>query len=211
MDIGKYIGLDRDIEYTTDELNNIFSKFDNLNMGNFRINGFMISFLNKQNSSLIIKFINMFKDINEFESTHDDHCYSLAGNILFVIRSMCTNNKTCVYKIMDHMLEMNMNINRTAINCVETYGMEFYGPNRYNNINNYNNVTYIVNNYTVIQNVRKIINNNDIILFDITNDLQFIELILLITKCKNKNVPKFVITHKILYYYLLEKNDIYND
>ena len=68
----------------------------------------------------------------------------------------------------------------------------------------------MINNHNVIQNVRKIINNYDIILFNITNDLSFIESLLLVTKCKNKIVPKFVITHKILYYYLLDRNIEYN-
>ena len=211
MEIGEYIGLDYGKQYTKDELNNIFSKFNNLSMRNFCVKISAICLLNKQDSSLIIKFINMFKDINELENERLGQQYSVAGNILYIIRSMRTNKNICVYKIMYHMLELNMNINITCVGGRRTENcLEYYNASRYNNINNYDVVKYVVANYNVIQNVRKIINNYDILLFDITNDLPLIESMLLIISCKQKNLPKFVITHKILYYYLLEKNDIYN-
>ena len=85
--------------------------------------------------------------------------------------------------------------------------MEYLNKNlHYVNPVIYRTVNYVINNFAVIQHVRKIINNYDVLLFDITNDLQFIELIPVTAKCKQKNLPKFTIIHKILYYYLLDKN-----
>ena len=208
--------IDSKIKYTNKELDNIFSKFNNLDVGNYRIDSYMIELLSKTKYPVIIKFINMFDDINKFDNVFNKirHTWTLAGNIVLTIMRMCKNKRVYVYKIMDHLLKLNMNVTLLYV---------FYGDNktsktcmfsdehaRYNNLENHKNVMYMINNFTAIQNVRKIINNYDILLFDITDDLQFIKQILLITKCKHKNVPKFIITHKILYYYLLNKNEINN-
>ena len=208
MDIGEYIGLNYYKQYTTDELNNKFSKFNNLDMKNFYIKYNLITFLREQDASSIIKFVDMFKDINEFE---DIYCgYSLAGNIISVIISKHYSHKIHVYKIMDHMLKMNMNIKAIYNDNVMKYGIKIMWHKRCQN-DNHDIVHYMTDNYNVIQNVRKITNNYDVLLFDITDDLPLIKTILLITKCKEKILPKFIITHKILYYYLLAKNEIYND
>ena len=207
MEIGEYIGLVHNTEYTANELNIVFSKFNNLSMGQFYVSSKIAVLLSKQNISIIIKFIDMFRDINEFENSRNR--YSVAGNILYIIKIMIKSNNILVYKIMDYMLRRNMNTEMLFIINGTTIGIDYFI--KHNCSENYYIVRYMANNFSVIQNVRKIINNYDILLFDITNDLQFIKLILLIIKCKNKIVPKFIITHKILYYYLLEKNDIYND
>ena len=212
MDLGKYIGINYDKTYTTYELGNIFSKFNNLHMKDYRINHRLDSLLGKQSVSTIIKFIDMFKDINEFEARgYSSDNYSLAGNILLMISNVKINNKTYVYIIMDHLLKKNMN---TSIICVNTTigRVEYNSTNYiyYFNNDNQKTVTYMLNNYNVIQNVRKIINNYNMILFDITDDLQFIESILLVSKSRHKNLPKFIITQKILFWYLLCKNYMYN-
>ena len=213
MDIIKYLNINYSKNYTTIELNNIFSKFNNLNTKNYYMNEYVIGLLSRQHFSTIIKFINMFKDINEFEALHNNETekYSLVGNILFVIVNM-NKNEISVYKIMDHLLKLNMDIEILGASTEDNkvYDIEFYTMNMYCSVQNYFMVLYMVCNFDIIQNVRKIINNYDILLFDIIDDLQFIKQILLITKSKHKNLPKYIITHKILYYYLLDKNEINN-
>ena len=215
MYISDYIGIDYNIEYTTDELNNMLSKFNNLDMENYYMDEKIIFLLESTHISSIIKFIDIFQDINKFEDGCEQK-YSLVGNIICMITRTKIHNEICVYKIMDHLLKRNMNTLMCHITELEdggnkkTYGIEHYHYNDYAIKNNYYVVQYMINNHNVIQNVRKIINNYDIILFNITNDLSFIESLLLVTKCKNKIVPKFVITHKILYYYLLDRNIEYN-
>ena len=209
MEIGEYIGLKYDTQYTENELGIMFSKFSNLSMGQFYAGYIIISLLSKQNISIIIKFIDMFRDINEFENSRNG--YSVAGNIIYAIKIMVNSNHILVYKIMDYMLRMNMNTKMIFVIDKSTRGFDNFYVTKYSCSENYYIVHYMANNFSVIQNVRKIINNYDILLFDITNDLQFIELLLLITKCKEKILPKFIITHKILYYYLLVKNEICNN
>ena len=217
MEIGTFIGINYNIKYTTNELNNIFSKFSNLDMSNHYIHLRTVRLLSEQNGLTIINFANMFKDINGFEHVCSFCGYTLAGYILYIIRSMNRDDKICVYNILDYMLKMNMEIkimyiatNRDGTSTT-TYDIDcFNSADSYNRHNNYNTFKYVMDNYNVIQNVRKIINNNDIILFDITDDLQFVELMLLISKSKHKNLPKFIITYKVLYYYLLDKNIMYN-
>ena len=211
MDIDKYIGINVNTTYTTEELNNILSNFNNLNMGNYYMNGDFIKLLSEQPVLTITKFISMFKDINEFEHSCEKfkYCHSVAGNILYIIARKDTYNKICVYKIMDYLFKQGMNTKAVFVHKIRgtIYDIKFFCECcKFAVEENYDDVTYIVNNYDVIQNVRKLINNYDILLFDITDDLQFIELILLISKCKQKNLPKFVIMHKILYYYLLDEN-----
>ena len=167
----------------------------------------------QQIASTTIKFIDMFKDINEIEaSSYTSRKYSLCGNIILMITYKNIDDGICVYKIMNHLLKLNMD---TSIMFVDKdgvkFGIEFLSKNWDLEISkNYKIAMYMVHNFTVIQNVRKIINNYDMLLFDITSNLQFIKQMLLISKSKHKNVPKFIITHKILYYYLLDKNIMYN-
>ena len=214
MDIAEYIGIDYKSKYTAEELNNILSKFNNLNMGDYYVDGTFAKLFSEQPISTVIKFIDMFKDINEFEmSCGFQCCYSLAGNTILMINNKSIYDKLYVYKIIDYLLKQDMN---TAALCIEKSNGTMYDITYFHNKigfveeKNYDVIMYVQNNYNVIKNVRKIINNNDIILFDITDDLQFIELILLISKSRHRIVPKFVITHKILYWYLLIKNEIYN-
>ena len=213
MEISKYIGIDCDKEYTANELDNIFSKFNNLDIGDYRIDFDIVNLLSNQNSLTIIKFISMFRDINKFESDRGVCKYTLAGSILYVIRTMEQDNKICVYNIMDHLLQINMDTEtmHTIDQNGTIQGIKYCGHcEYYSSYENHNTVEYIVDNYDTIQNVKKIINNYDIILFDITNDLQIIESLLMISKYKHKIVPKFIITHKILYWYLFDKNKMYN-
>ena len=148
----------------------------------------------------------MFKDVNEFEN-RIGNCYSVSGNIVFALSNIKTHEKIYAYKTTDFLLKKNTNMANlhTSVcgSIKRTYGINAYN---FSNLDNQNIVTYVINNFIVIQGVRKIINNYDILLFDITNDLQFIKQILLITKSKHKNLPKCVIIYKILYYYLLDKN-----
>ena len=208
MDIIEYLNIEHDMDYTIGELNDVFSKHHNIDMKQFYMDCKSIRFLqNYDSSSLTINFINMFENVNEFETSVNCYCYSLAGNIISVILHD-TYCKTFVYKITDHLLKLNMDVSSL---CKSTNGRKYdlnYGI--FIDHVNYDTIKYVVDNYDIIQNVRKLINNHDILLFDITNDFQFIRQILLITKCKHKNLPKFIITHKILYYYLLEKNEINN-
>lgn len=212
MKFSKYMGISHKTKYTTNELSNIFSKFTNLKMGDYYIDHKFIDLMGEQNSSLVIKFINMFKDINEFEYSYgDDHdTYSLAGTVICMIRFSNEAKQVCICKIMDHLLKLNMDMSQMYFIVKRMNGIDRFGYKYYNNKQNHDAVMYMVNNYNVIQNVRKIMNNHDIILFDIINDLQFIELILLISKSRHKIVPKFIITYVILYYYLLDRNIEYN-
>ena len=212
MEISEYMGINYETKYTTNELSNLFSKFTNLKMGDYHMDHVITDLLVKQNSLLVIEFINMFKDINEFEHSRDEYhrAYSLAGSILRIIRFLRKKNQVHVYKIMDHLLKLNMDITQMYFIPKQMYGIGRFDHTYYNNGQNHDTVMYMVNNYDVIKNVRKIINNNDIILFDITNDLPIIELILLISKSRHKNLPKFIIIHKIFYYYLLDKNIMSN-
>ena len=212
MDISKYIGIKYHLKYTAKDLDNMLSKFNNLDMGNYYATRELAILLRKQSVQTIINFINMFKDVNQYEYLRANYnsVHSLSGFILAMIRLMHTNNQVCIYKIMDHLLKLNMNTLQMCFATEKIYDINYYEKNHYSCEQNHTNVLYVVNNYAIIQNVRKTINNNDILLFDITNDLQFIELILLISKCKHKNLPKFIIIHKILYYYLLDKNIMYN-
>ena len=217
MDIAKHIGINDNTEYTTEEFNNILSKFNNLNMKDYYINSEFADLLSRQSVSTITKFINMFRDVDEFELELEHvsytHRHSLAGNIIYIIMCKATCEKIYVYKIMDYLFKQGMDAAAVCIKRAKdiTYDI-IYFCDCYVFINKENHyyVTYMANNYDVIQNVRKLINNYDILLFDITNDLQFIELILLISKSKHKNLPKFVITHKILCYYLFYENITYN-
>ena len=212
MDIGKYIGIDYDKTYTTNELNNILSKFNNLDIAKFDVDGKIRQLLQKYDASATINFINMFKNINDLGMPQDEtsYRYSLAAHIMLVITRKSDHDKLYVYKIVDHLLKISAAMNTEIIyvkRYISTCGIDFINNNwSYFNYWNRVIVVYIHNNFSVIQNVRKIINNYDIILFDITDDLQFIKQTLLITKSKHKNLPKFIITHKILYYYLLDKN-----
>ena len=213
MNISKYIGIDYDTKYTTKELDNTLSKFNNLNISKHCIDKKFVYLLMNQPVSIIIKFIDMFRDINKFEITNDysTYCYSITGIAIHAIICSTKYHKIHVYKIMDHLLKLNANT--TAISMVEEtrmlYGFDHYDKCLFYGTNNYKTIKYVIDNYNVIQNVRKIINNYDIILFNITDNLQFIELILLISKCKYKMLPKFIIIYKILYYYLLGQNNRY--
>ena len=216
MQIDDHIGIDCNVEYATEDLNNILSKFENLNIKKFHINIIPLYFLSKQDSSSIIKFIDMFDNINKFQKrTSMDIAYSLAGLIIYTLTLMKTYNKISVYKIMDHMLKKNMDtkvIYKSVGFAFDTIkkGIDCFHLGCYGHCENYKIVNYMAKNFNTIQNVRKIINNYDIILFDITNDLQIIESLLIISKYKHKIVPKFIITHKILYWYLFDKNKLYN-
>ena len=211
MDIGKYIGIDYNTIYTTNELNNILSKFNNLDIAKFDMDGKIRQLLQKYDASATISFINMFRNINDLEMVWDEgHRYSLAANIMMIITNKIDYDKIYVYKIVDHLLKLSAAMNMEIIYVKRygfTCGISFINNNwMYFNSRNRDIVVYLNNNFTVIQNVRKIINNYDILLFDITDDLQFIKQILLITKLRHKNLPKYIIIHKILYYYLLDKN-----
>ena len=207
MNIIKYIGIDCTIKYTTNKFNNILSKFDKFDMGDFYIDYIFTRLLGKQHVSTIIKFIDMFQDINDFEADYGStRVDSLAGNIICMIIGMNQCDKIRVYKIIDHLLKLNMNTSAMYSVGGKVYGINYHDNTNYVNKKNHDIVMYVVEKFNVIQNVRKIINNYDIILFDITDDLQFIELMLLVTKSRHKKLPRFVITHKIVYYYLLDKN-----
>ena len=219
MSIGQWLG-DFGNHYTSNELGQIFSSFSNLTIDVFGITDSFLHLLSKQNVSTVIKFINMFVDINNFETIISKSAYSyscsVAGNIMRVIAAKHTEDKIFVYKIMDYLFKLGIDTNMEIMYIRDcnglTYGIDYLHTKLwYQNYDNHEIVNYMINNYNIIQNVRKIINNYDILLFDITDDLQFIELVLLITKCKHKNLPKFVITHKILYYYLLDKNIEFNN
>ena len=213
MDIIKYVGIDYNFKYSTEELNNILSKFNNLNVGDYCFTARCVHFLSVQNISTIIAFINMFEDVNETEApVMSSYYYSLAGTIVRMIW-ISKFKKTYVYKMMDHLLKKNMNVSAICTNVGSNNN--YRGCSLFDHIHyvvsekNHNIIIYVATNFNTIRNVRKIINNYDIILFDITDDLPFIELILLISKSKHKIVPKFIITHKILYYYLLDRNIMY--
>ena len=214
MDIGKYIGIDYYGEYATNELNNILSKFYNLDYGKFSPDDNIHSLLDDHDASTTIKFINMFQNINKFGAKKIYlFNYSLAGNIISMLMYKYAHDKIYVYKVMDHLFKLNMNIEKICIDekCKTKHGMDIFNDNMpYVNRSNHNIVGYMINKFNIIQCVRKIINNYDVVLFDIAGDLQFIKSILLISKSRHKNLPKFVITHKILYYYLLDKNEINN-
>ena len=214
MNIREYIGIDYKKKYTINEFNNILLKYNNLDIKNYYMDGYCIKFLcklhdlDKHNIDPIINFINMFKDINEIEKKNiNPNRYSVAGNIILTLSYINARDETYVYKIMDFLLGKNTNMAKLSVSCrnnvKKTHGIDAYC---FSNLNNLDIAKYVVDNYNIIQNVRKLINNYDILLFDITNDLQFIKQILLISNCKQKNLPKCVIIYEILYYYLLDKN-----
>ena len=120
MDITNHIGINYNTEYTTEEFDNILSKFNNLSMTDYYIDETFSELLSKQSVSTIIKFINMFRDINEFEFACDDYFYghSLAGNIIFTIMCKATCDKIYVYKIMDHLLKQGMNVSGVCMKKV---------------------------------------------------------------------------------------------
>ena len=220
MNIATHFGIDCDTKYTINEFNNLFSKYTDLDMSKFYItNDFLRLLINYKNAHMMIKFIDVFEDVNKFE-TYDriSNKYSLAGNMMLAITHMeydtnIVTNNICVYKIMDHLLKRNMDVTAICVNnktSLNIHGIEVIRKRNYDDQNNYDMIQYIINNWDIIQCVRKLINNNDILLFNITDDLPFIELLLLITRCKRKNLPKFIIIHKILYYYLQDKNENYN-
>ena len=164
MDIGEYIGINYHTKYTTNELNNILSNFNNLDFGKFNMDNPIHTLLNNQDSSTIIKFIDMFKNINEFETkccvpSHPAsfRCYSLAGNIILRITSKNDYNKICVYKIMDHLLKLNMNTKAISVNQYQkiTHGIDNFNSNLLSgDPNNRKIVDYMIDNYNTIQNVR---------------------------------------------------------
>ena len=210
MNISEYIGINYNTIYTAKELGIILSKFNNLDILEHYTDRRFVYLLTDQPVSIIIKFIDMFKDVNKFESTnyYSAYCYSITGIAICAIIYSIKYNEIHVYKIMDHLLKLNADTTVISIDrrVGRLYGIDHYERSFYD-ADNYKTIKYVVDNYNVIQRVRKIINNYDITLFDITNDLQFIELILLISKYKHKKLPKFVVIHKILYYYLLDKNN----
>lgn len=175
MNIGEYLGINYETKYTKSDIDNIFSKFNNLDANKFRIDIRFIYLLQKTNACLI-KFINMFKDINEF-APPNNVSYSLAGDVIRTMVWADTKNQIHVYEIMDHMSKLNMDTTSICIvkktnGHIKKYGIKSFIKNhRYINIETYETVNYMINNYNVIKNVRKITNNNDIILFNITDDL----------------------------------------
>ena len=203
MDPIKYFKINKK---DTNDFHEIFSKHNNLDFGSFCMNIRLIKLLSKKNISTIIKFINMFIDVNKFESRpiYAMHKFTLSGYMLYMIPFM--NNKMDIYTIVEHLLKRNMDTNKLCFEFDDLHGINWLETNTVIGRDRFVVVMDVINNYPIIQNTRKIINNNDVQLFDINNDIQFIELLLLICKCKQKNLPKFIITHKILYYYLLYKN-----
>ena len=213
MDIKKYLNID---DINTNNLNDTFLEHSCVDIKNIYISNSFCQLLAKQNVTTIINFINMFKDVDKFEAHNmSAHRLTLGGNIMLVMSWMrVTNqNKNNVHIIVDHLLKLNMDANMLGeVTYPRTDGfitLDFFSK-FFNNKYTYYYITNIINNYPVVQYVRKIINNQNILLIDINNNLKFIESILLICKCKQKNLPKFIITHKILYYYLLYKDSEYN-
>lgn len=204
MDIDEYLGITYDNKRFCDgtDLNDIFSKHANLKVELYYMNTYFLTLLGEQNAITIIKFINMFQDVNKTEYNYNSFGYTLAKNIIFIIKKMPTYNKKNVFMIMDHLLKLDVDI--AVANSYIVSGI-------FACIEHFNIVTYMCNYYHIIKNTRSLINNHDIILFDINNDIHLIELFLLICKCKHKNLPKFIIIHKILCYYLLYQNYKYNN
>ena len=211
MNLSEYLGFNYITRYTTDELYDMFSKHNNLDVTKFAYDIYFLGVLHriqKHDVHLFIKFIDMFEDINKnvvaINRQKNDSFYSLAGRIIMLVCYGGSCDEIYVYKIVDYLLKKNMSVPNNIIN----YGFNYVGHRI--NIKTSELVDYIMKNHNVIQHVRKLINNYDILLFDITNDLQFVESLLLISKCRQKKLPKCIIICKILYYYLLGKNIMYN-
>ena len=215
MDIDKYLGIENSATkiYTVDEFNDILTGHKNLDRKQFYMVGRFFNLLQEYKSvPVTIKFLDMFKDIGELAPLgHSTYHCSVAVIIIRQIQHMDIYDKIYVYKIMDHILKKNVDMtilgSRTDGNDTIIYGINDYCDYNYGNIDNNNVVKDITSNYDTIQNVRKLINNYDILLFNITDDLSFIKQILLISKSIHKNLPKCIIIFKILYYYLLNKNE----
>ena len=208
MDIGEYFGIKYHGKHNFDQ---IFTSHNNLDFAKFTISGTFINILSHRKTFIIIKFINMFKDVNCFEHINSRHNrLTLCGTIMSAIRSMKHKNTIGIYTIMDHLFKLNMDVAKIAASYHSTYGVYYYLTTQYANTQNYKIVKYIIKNYTIIKNTRNLINNYDILLFKINDAIHLIKLFLLIGKCKQKNLPKFIIIHKILYYYLLHQNCKHN-
>ena len=198
MNIDKYLNIIRNpyLEtYNADKLDEIFSKYTNLDIKLYYITEPFCHLLAEQKSSTIIKFINMFQNVNEEDCGRYGLHLTLAENIIYVIATMWSYNGKDVYVIMDHLLKLGVK---------SVYKIFKYL--KFKQEEHLNIIKYIIKNYTIIKNTRNLMNNHDILLFKINNDVWLINLFLLISKCKQKNLPKFIIIHKILYYYLLHQN-----
>lgn len=199
MQIDEYLGVDYS---NTNDWDNIFSKHNNLDYGLFTVPIWFIESLSNQKAHVIIKFIDIFRNINKFDFGSIYSGSTLVYEIILALTLM-DKNKIDVYKIMNHLFKLDMDTSKILIVGGQIYGIKYYTSIKFYNRKNYKIVEYMVDNYTVIKNTRNLINNHDILLFNINNDLWLIKLFLIICKCKQKKLPKYIMIHKILYHYLL--------
>ena len=201
MYIHKYLGITYDNNGFSNaiKLDEIFSKHTKLDIRSYFVRMDFMNLLAEQPISTIMNFINMFRDADEKDPLDVGTGYTLPENMLLLVYNMSYDKKK-IYMIFDHMQKLDM------CTCYDiSSAFMIYDIKKQTKI-----VEYMLDNHNIIQHVRKLINNYNMILFKINNDVWLINLFLLICKCKQKNLPKFIILYKILYYYLLYQNYEYN-
>ena len=157
----------------------IFKEYEYLDASNYTFNAGSLAIINSYDLKTLFKFFDMFKDINQYEHG----TYTMGMNCLCIARGY--GSHAIVFKIIDYL------VNRGMLLCDICNVPTVKSPI----------IMYIVTHYYIICGIKKLVNNDEIVTTNIDNNLiNCIQIIILISK--TRIIPKFVVTHKILYYYL---------
>jgi hypothetical protein len=147
----------------------------------------------------IINFFDLF-DINEFEEgTTGCERYTVFCIILNIINRIPYIHLDKIIYMLNKGVNLDIKITLSNKEKQSIYGhinSNYSSKNKIyvDKINEYHNI---------VTNLQQLLNNKKIIPINIFNKLETIKYLLIISKMKNKILPKCLILYKILYFYLL--------
>ena len=188
MDLKSVIDLSNLQNYSNIDVSTIIFKFD-----------FCIE-IAKLDYKHLNMFVDTFDDINKCEAfTHKPLTrFTVADIIMYIL--YCSYVRECVCMNLNDKLRMHFRIlqNRTNVSIFECSNVCYrysVDHQKYTHINK-----YLTKYSDAIINLYRLTNSDDIDICNLGNNVSAIEMLLLIAK--TRVIPKYVMLHKILFFYL---------
>ena len=160
----------------------IFREYKYLDASKYMFNVDSLMIIGRYDLRTLFRFFDMFEDINQRENGNG---YTMKMNCICIAKLY--DNPATMFKIVDYLVNRGVPLSDLH-NTFDVFPKTQV-------INN------IVASYHIICGIKKLVNDDEYILTNIDDNLiNCMRTMILISK--TRTIPKFVVTHKILYYYL---------
>ena len=180
----------------TIDLNNL-DKYSNVDVSTIKFDHESCKCIARLDYATLIKFIDIFDDVNKFESGGDDPTYmiyTLGDNIIYF---MYSNNFVCDLPTNER-IGLLFKLSQKGFSKSKFDDKDYIGTDFEPYINH---KMYLTKYSTIISNLFRLTNSNTIDISNIDDHLiDTIKVLLSVTKLRI--LPKYIILHKILLFYL---------